>query len=155
MIQKHTGRRSVKWRSCPVYVRIGDFVQITPFETLLRSLHFSFIEKIQNVFGFLYNDIYTLKGGGFELIHLEPEPEDDVIFTVNIFAPKLKRLELSFFINTFHECYMETVSIDVDAPSLEKLSYEGNMLVFYSSKDAKTLRNARINFTGGPCRTNL
>ncbi|KAL6142388.1 hypothetical protein ACLB2K_060670 [Fragaria x ananassa] len=80
----------------------------------------------------------------------EPEYDDDSVFNMNICAPKLKRLEISFFLDR-HDLeileYEHKPFINANAPNLEKFTFYGNLLAIYISNNAKSLNEVKIDCT--------
>lgn len=85
---------------------------------------------------------------------IDGDLEDASAFNLDIFAPKLKRLQIRFIVHKFamrsgannFVNYMCQLFINADAPNLEVIDICYDFLVSYSLKNAKCLSKATIDF---------
>nr|XP_011466423.1 PREDICTED: F-box/FBD/LRR-repeat protein At3g52680-like isoform X2 [Fragaria vesca subsp. vesca] len=129
---------------------LKSFVTIKPEPSWFPSLKFLHV-SVAYASSHLMENLFTCCPALEELaFEAEPEYDDDSIFNMNICAPKLKRLEISFFLDR-HDLekleYEHKLFINANAPNLEKFTFYGNLLAIYISNNAKSLNEAKIDCT--------
>ncbi|XP_050383525.1 F-box/FBD/LRR-repeat protein At4g00160-like [Argentina anserina] len=127
---------------------LQSFTTITPEPSWfpnLKFLHVSVSFAGSHLMENLFSCCPVLEELNFDA---EPEDDDDSVFKINISAPKLKRLHINLFLDRYDLQILEyehKVYINANAPNLEKFTFDGNLLAIYTSGNAKSLNEAKID----------
>lgn len=127
---------------------LQSFTTITPEPSWFPNLKFLHV-SVSFAGSHLMENLFCCCPVLEELIFdADPEYDDDSIYIINISAPMLKRLQISFFMERYDleiVEYEHKLFINADAPNLEKFTFDGNLLAIYTSSNAKSLNEAKID----------